>query len=137
MLSTNQLGNLGESKAITKFIEEGFDIFTQFSGHNPFDFVIHRDSKLYKVEVKTTTVKTNNNSYTVYIEGTAYGPDRSIKHKPLDVDNVDVLVVYIQPIDTLCFFNTGDLDNKCSITLREIRTAPNQKIISDYKDINI
>lgn len=90
MLSTNQLGNLGESKAITRFIEEGFDIFTQFSGH-----------------------------------------------KPLDVDNVDILVVYIQPIDTLCFFHTGDLDNKCSITLRETRTALNQKIISDYKDIGI
>lgn len=137
MLSTNQLGNLGESKAITKFIEEGFDIFTQFSGHNPFDFVIHKDSKLYKVEVKTTTTKTNNNSYIVYIEGTAYGPDRSIKHKPLDVDNVDILVVYIQPIDTLCFFHMKDLDNKCSITLRETRTALNQKIISGYKDIII
>ncbi len=137
MLTTSQLGNLGEAKAVTRFVEEGFDVFTQFSGNNPFDFIVHKEGMLYKVEVKTTTKKSKRGSYLIYLGGTSYGHNRTIKYKPLDTENIDLLVAYIQPIDTLCFFNTDELVGMRGVSVREERTSHSQRLISDYKDIKI
>jgi len=83
MITTNQLGNLGESKAITSFIEQGFDVYTQFSRHHDFDFVAHKDGALWKVEVRTTSKISKSGAYPIYLTGTSYGNDRSIVHKQL------------------------------------------------------
>lgn len=137
MLTTSQLGNLGESKAIAKFIQHSFDVYTQFSGANPFDFIAYRDKKLYKVEVKTININPRYGGYTVDLTGTAYGPDRTIIHKPLN-KSIDILVVYIYPLNTLCFINPRKIESCRTITLREEpsnRGKYNQWIIRDYSDL--
>lgn len=137
MLTTSQLGNLGEAKATTKFIQHGFDIYTQFSGANLFDFIAYRGGKLYKVEVKTTNVSPRYGGYTVGLIGTAYGPDRTIIHKPLN-KSIDILIVYIHPLDTLCFIDPKKIESWRTITLRKEPSSQgkyNQWIIRDHADL--
>lgn len=137
-ITSNQIGNLGEAKAITNFIAHGFDIYTQFSGNNPFDFIVYRDNDLWVVEVKTTTKISKNNAYAFDLQGTAYGPNRTVKHKSFN-DNINILVCYIQPLDTLCYINTKFIKTVRSITFREFKTnsggSAEQRIISDYTDL--
>ena len=137
MLTTNQLGNLGEARAITRFIQHGFDIYTQFSGANPFDFIAYRDGKLYKIEVKTTNISPRYGGYNIALTGNSYGPDRTIIHKPLN-ESIDILVVYIYPLDTLCFVDPREIKSWRTITFREEPSNQgkyNQWIIKDYSDL--
>jgi len=137
-LTSNQIGNLGEAKAITDFISHGFDVYTQFSGNNPFDFIAHRDSNLWIVEVKTTTKTSKRNSYEFHLQGTAYGPDRTTRHKLLN-GNINILACYIQSLDIMCYINTKNVHTVKSITFRESETftggSAKQRIISDHIDL--
>ena len=143
MSYNNQLGDLGEAKAITKFIEHGFSIFTQFSGKNPFDFIAYRNGKLIKVEVKSTTCRTQYGSYEVYIR-TSYGRSTGNVYKSFDPSKCDLLAIYLQPIDTLCFANPKKFTNRNCIAFRESfseashfteRHREKQHIISNYTDL--
>ena len=137
MLTTSQLGNLGESKAISEFIKHGFEVYTQFSGNNLFDFIAYRDDKLYKVEVKTTNTAPRYGSYVVYLNGTAYGPNRTIIHKPFN-KLVDILSVYIYDLNVLCFVNCKVANIKKNISFRKKLSNHGhykQWIIEDYFDL--
>ena len=136
-LTSNQLGNLGEARAIVDFVSCGFDVYTQFSGNNPFDFIVYRNNNLWIVEVRTTTKVSKNNSYEFSLVGTAYGPDRTVIHKPLN-KNIDILACYVQPLDTICYVNAKNMELVKAIRFRETKSAVGsyrQRIISDYVNL--
>lgn len=60
-MNSTKLSIIGEAKVLERLVFYGFDVFTQFSGKEPFDLVAHKFGKLYRISVKSTS------STTVYL----------------------------------------------------------------------
>ncbi len=54
-MNSKQQGAIGVAQAVAHFTSLGYAVFTPISDVSRFDLVVEKDTKLYKVEVKTTT----------------------------------------------------------------------------------
>lgn len=135
MVDTNQIGTFGELKSILAFISAGYSIYTPLSGKESYDFIACLEDKLIKVQVKTVSTINKQGSYEATIR--SIRPNRT-KNRVVKFDSskCDVLSVYIQPLDKVCFLLSSEVISKSSITFREIRTNCKTHLISDYIDIN-
>lgn len=137
---THQLGLLGELKVATKFVKLGFSIYTSISdGVDPFDFIAYKDNRLIKVQVKSTGKITSRGSYQISLRTITIHKSRNVL-KPFNSSKCDILAIYIDPLDTVCFIPTAILSNTGSIYLRELppRNGNQYKpwIISEYIDLS-
>jgi len=139
MHPTTRLGFIGEVKAITEFLKLDFNIYTPLSdGNDKFDFIAHKDGKLIKVEVKSTSAKDKryNSGYIVNLKS-----NRNKKVHYFDSSKSDILAIYVEPIDTACFFKSKDITNKNGISVRNKASGTismrnhKQHIISNHTDL--
>lgn len=85
--NTKQKGNLTELKCLTSFIEQGCGISIPYGDCYPYDFIVDVDGFLFKVQVKTSSLKDENaikfscRSTHVNCKGT-----KNVKYKAEDVD---------------------------------------------------
>ncbi len=115
---------ISELKAMEKFIDIGYNIYYQLTGREPFDFIAERDGKLLRVEVKSTNHTTKNGkAYIASIKATRMKAN-SIVRRRFDVNQCDVLAVYICPLDTMCFLLPHDVKVSCNIRFRK-NSSPN------------
>ena len=59
-LTSKQKGNLTELQCITAFIEQGCGISIPYGDNSKYDFIVDFQGKLYKIQVKTSSLKDNN-----------------------------------------------------------------------------
>lgn len=59
-LTTKQKGNLTELQCITAFIEQGCGISIPYGDNSKYDFIADFCGKLYKIQVKTSSLKDEN-----------------------------------------------------------------------------
>jgi len=141
MYKSNQMGFIGESRAITEFLKLGFSIYVPFSdGNDQFDFIAHKNDKLLKVEVKSTTYtdpRRRGNCYQVGLRSIRY--KNRIRH--FDPSKSDILAAYIQPLDVVCFVKSSDITNTTGITFRDNLSSSvymknhKQRLVSEYIDL--
>ena len=58
-MNTKQLGNIGELKVATEFLNLGYRIYFPYGDNSSVDLIIENDYTLYKVQVKTSKIMTN------------------------------------------------------------------------------
>ncbi|MGB2878249.1 MAG: group I intron-associated PD-(D/E)XK endonuclease [Dehalococcoidales bacterium] len=136
-MNTTQFGALGESKTITKLMELGFDVFTPaFDRNSEFDIIACKDNKLYKIQVKSTSSAAGD-SYVVRLASNRPNNSKRTRMKKFKPSSCDILVVYIYPLDVLCFIDPIELTNRpnaINMRLKPTKHANGRKqwIISDY-----
>lgn len=139
MHPTSRLGFIGEVKAITEFLKLDFNIYTPLSdGNDKFDFIAHKDDKLIRVEVKSTsyTDLRYDGGYLINLKS-----NRNKKVHYFDSSKSDILAAYIEPLDITCFFKSSNVINKNSISIRDKASGSismqnhKQHIISDHTDL--
>jgi len=115
-------GVLGEAKVMTYFIENGYITFIPFGGYCPFDLIIYKEEKLYRVSVKSTYRKqakkwrvnvSQNTTKLVDGKGIYY-------HKPFDSKTCDLLAVYIIPEDRVILFESNLIEGKTIVNIPEV-----------------
>lgn len=110
-------GNLGLGKAINFFISEGYIVSIPLNDTQPYDIIVDKDGKLYKVSVKTSRHKENKN-YVVQLRNTGGNRTGSIRQVPFDNTKADFLFVYT--IEERCFLiPTEDIQATNSIVVGE------------------
>lgn len=57
MTNTKQKGNLTELQCLTAFVEEGCGVSIPYGDCLPYDLVVDIDGYLFKVQVKTSSIK--------------------------------------------------------------------------------
>jgi len=96
-------GILGEAKVLTYFVENGYNVYTPFDGHSPFDLVVYKDNVLQRVSVKSTQ-KRSYRRWSVSV-GQKYRntKDGIVKHVCTKFDNTscDLVAIYIIPEDRI------------------------------------
>jgi len=137
---THQLGLLGELKAAAKFVELGFSIYTSISdGVDPFDFIACKDNRSIKVQVKSTGKITNRGYYAINLRTIIVHKSGNVRTS-FDPSKCDILAIYIESLDIVCFIPTTILDNIAGVYLRESlpkgRNQYKSWIISDYINLS-
>ena len=131
-----ELGSTGKAKAILSFITHGYDVFTEFEGKSPFDFIVHKTNELKRVEVKTS--KTRNRANTGWIfQIKKVRPNRTkAKIYRFNKSQCDILALYIQPLDKIiikfsnqifCTSSFTILDTEINGSVAEWFIAPDLK----------
>lgn len=59
-LTSKQKGNLTELQCLTAFIEHGCGVSIPYGDNSKYDFIADINGKLYKVQVKTSSLKDEN-----------------------------------------------------------------------------
>jgi len=54
-MKTKDIGNLGEVKVLCKLIELGYNVSIPYGDNTPYDLIIEKDCKLYKIQIKAST----------------------------------------------------------------------------------
>jgi hypothetical protein len=132
-----RLGSLAEAKVIAKLVENGFNVFIQFSGKAPFDLVAYQDGQLLRVQVKGTASKTRYGVYQVQLKAIRSNRTRNVLHY-FDPSACDVLAIYIEPLDTVCFLRADEVGSRGQLNLRE---EPRQHdhtawVIAELEDVS-
>ena len=122
------MGSVGESKVASELSRHRFHVFIQTTGKAPFDLVVYKDGYLYRVNVKTTQRLDKWGSWEVQIKSVRSNRTKN-RVVPFDPLSCDVLAVYIEPLDRVCFLRASEVSEKCSIALRE-KTVRQSKLLS-------
>jgi len=117
-MNSVKFGTIGESKAITEFLKLGCTVYTPFSeGNDPFDFIAVKEGHVIRVEVKSTSQEIGIGIYNVAIKASRHNKSKNWIRN-FNSNQCDILAVYIQPIDTVCFFKAKDITNKSNMTIK-------------------
>lgn len=112
-MNTNLKGNIGESKALTYFISQGYEVYIPFGTATKCDMIVTKDNKVYRVSVKSTSTKTK--SLKGYKVGIRQGKLKSTT--VFNKEDSDILFIYIIPEDLYFIFNTQDVTHKNEISI--------------------
>lgn len=127
------LGALAHAKVVAALVHRHWEVFLPVTGKAPFDLVAVSGRQLRKVEVKGCGTRRPNGGFAVNLR--SIRPNRSGSTiRFLDPAVSDVVALYLEPIDRVCFFPTVELAGRSTITLHEEpspRGAP-RHLIADY-----
>lgn len=91
-MNSKQIGNIGEAKVLSKFIELGFPVYIPFGDNEKADLVVEFNGKLNKVQVKTSIDAKNGNVIFDLTSSTAHRKN-GMRHK-YTIDEVDYFALY-------------------------------------------
>ena len=113
------VGSLAEIKVIAALTMDKFHVFSQITGKAPYDLIAVKNNKIIRISVKGTICRINKRAYSYSIQ---IGRVRSNKNKNIvyKFNNMecDVLAVYIQEIDVVCFIPSNEIKSGRGLTLK-------------------
>jgi len=116
-----QLGEIGERIAIGELSKFGIDIMLPMSDNLPFDFVIFRDNKFYKCQVKTSDTVSKYNSIRFSITSNNWNKGTTYKYTKEDFD-----ILICCDLKTIYLFKFSDISGKSNIYIRKEATKNGQ-----------
>ena len=117
----NKQAHLGELKAIEYFIKNGFEVYKQYTGKESIDLVTIKDYKVYRVECKSTARRSKcRAAWVVKICKTRHN-SKGYREITFDQwkENVDIISVYIEPIDYLLLYHKDEIRSKYRYTIKD------------------
>lgn len=122
-----------EARAVYELTKARYHVFSQISGKAPFDLVASKGAQLLRISVKSTNVRGSDGSYPVQIKKVR--PNKStntIVH--FDPTECDVLAVYINELDLVCWIPAADVKSTCMISLATTpsKYAKSRLLIADF-----
>ncbi|WP_414694686.1 group I intron-associated PD-(D/E)XK endonuclease [Paenibacillus sp.] len=115
---------LSQARVTAELARQRFDVYVELVGKAPFDLIAHKEGLLYRVSVKSTmsTKCESGHSWEVQLKRVRSNKTGNAIHK-FDPDSCDILAIYIEQIDKVCFFNPKEINCTSSITIRENATS--------------
>lgn len=121
-LSTVQKGELALLKTLVRSVEKGW-IASRPTRDCRYDLILDENGKLYRVQVKYTSVKASHVSGAVSLNLTKGG----LRNRRYLQHEIDAIVVYIAPADLLVWLRPDKFHDKSFVTIRYTPTLNNQK----------
>lgn len=107
------LGEIGERIAIGELAKYGIDVILPLSDNLPFDFVIYKNQKFYKCQVKTSRQISENNSLIFSLVTNNWHNKKIYKYTENDVD-----IFICCDLNTIYLFPFNELKGKKTINIR-------------------
>lgn len=130
-MNTKDIGNIGEAKALAKFVEMGIPVFVSFGDNNPADFIVLVDNHPLKIQVKTSSAYDGSRTVFALTSSTVHRKNGN-KHV-YSIEEVDYFVCYDTETDSLFLIkNEGRMIH---VSIRYSNTKNNQcRGVRFYKD---
>jgi hypothetical protein len=109
---------LGEIKVMADLASKGYHIFNQVSGKAPFDLFIYKDGESKRVSVKSTIKDPNSlGKYNIELRRIRSNKNTNTIYK-IEVDEFDILAIYIQKEDRIVYLNIDEVIGKTAIFVK-------------------
>ena len=118
MITRSSIGSIAEIKVASKFIEYGMTVFFPFNDNSRIDMIAEHDGNVYRIQVKSSSMCTEENSMMYRLE-----------HNGLyDDTQIDYFVFYNNITGSICMIHVNDavVKGKMSISLRTDTPKTNQ-----------
>ena len=126
------LGALAEAKVVAALLHERWEVFTAVSGKAPFDLIAARGDQLLRVEVKGCATPQPNGGFAVSLRSVRPNRSGNTVHY-LSESTSDLVAIFLEPLDVVCFFPTSHLAGRSTITLHEEASGSRRRnLIRDY-----
>ena len=135
-MNSKRLGNIGEAKALAKFVELGIPVYIPFGDNESADLVAEFNGKLNKIQCKTTAAINEQSIITWNLRSTVVTTSNRYKVHKYTSDEVDYFVLYHSVLDLLLIVPFSELNGKSSISFtypfRIVKTASGQRNFEDF-----
>jgi len=129
------IGEKGERIAIGELAKFDVEILQVIGDNLPFDFVIYKDDKFYKCQVKTSTRSTTNTEGSLFFSLVSTNWYSKTTHF-YTKNEVDIFILC--DLQTIYLFRFDELKNRRSISIRKIPSKNNiKKSVTFAKDVVI
>ena len=131
--NTSAIGNIGQAKVLSKFVELGIPVYTPFGEGYTVDLIAEFNGKLNRIQIKTTE-NVHDNSYMLWRISRQQGfHGNKVKY---DSGEIDYFALYCIESDILCLVPIDDAQTYDVIirldNYKGTRTKV-MKFVSDYK----
>jgi hypothetical protein len=114
-MNESNKGDIGVAHATADLIKKGFEILLPVSASSPYDMVIHKNNKFYKVQVK---YRENNKGYVDIELRRAKSIGKVRHHRSLLSKEVDLYAVYCPDTSKVYYLSAEGFEDKQTIRLR-------------------
>lgn len=117
-MNTKDIGNIGEAKVLSKFVELGIEVFVPFGDNSKADLIANFNGQLQKIQVKTCiNVDENSGKYKINLTNSHAHTSKNNKEKYTKKD-IDYFAVYCIQRKEPLLFSIEEVLNKTTITIR-------------------
>lgn len=128
-----------ETRVIYELTKAKYHVFSQVSGKAPFDLVAYRDNVLLRVSVKSVVQKDKHGSFVVQLK-TVRSNKTENKITTFDNTSCDLLAVYLDETDQVCWLPTGKVKATSAITLattgKKSSSSNNKHFVDDFLSLD-
>jgi hypothetical protein len=108
-------GDIGVAQVTADLITKGYEILLPVSASSPYDMVICKNNKFYKVQVK---YRENRKGY-IEIELRRHKTvGKTVRHRAMKKDEVDLYAVYCPEMNKVYYLDEKSITGKQLIRLR-------------------
>lgn len=122
-MNSKRIGNIGEVKALSKFVELGLPVYLPFGDTEKCDLIVEFNGKLNRIQVKTS-VKSENGVMKFSLNSCSLHRSKGFKHFYNKLE-VDYFVLYNISRDSLMMINIEDVGND-AVTIRYLEPKNKQ-----------
>ena len=115
-MNSKSIGNIGEAKALCKFVELGIPVYVPFGDNEKADLIADFNGKLNKIQVKTS-MKAENGTMVFDLTSSTVHRKNGVKHI-YTKEEIDYFVCYNIARDKLFLIPVREDKNKTSIRIR-------------------
>ena len=128
MMDTKSIGNIGEAKALCKFVEKGIPVYVPFGDNEKSDLIADFGGKLNRIQIKTS-IKAEDGKMMFSLVSSTVHRQNGVKHIYTN-EEIDYFVCYNIQRDKLFIVDVNDAPSS-QITIRY--TKPKNGQISGIK----
>lgn len=129
-MTTKQLGNIGEAKALAKLVSMNIPVYVGFGDNERADLVAEFNGKLNKLQVKTSE-KFEDNQFVVSLKSSTIRNQNHYYHT-YNASEIDYFVIYNLESDILLLLPIGEFENRTQVKFR----IPYIETHNQYKSLN-
>ena len=115
-MNSKQIGNIGEAKALSKFVELGIPVYIPFGDNEKSDLIAEFNGKLQRIQVKTS-IKHENNKIIFSLVSSTMHRKNGIKHI-YSQNEIDYFALYNLATDILLLVPISKVLDQKAITFR-------------------
>lgn len=129
-MTTKQLGNIGEAKALAKLVSMNIPVYVGFGDNERADLVAEFNGKLNKLQVKTSE-KFEDNQFVASLKSSTIRNQNHYYHT-YNASEIDYFIIYNLESDILLLLPIEEFENRTQVKFR----IPYIETHNQYKSLN-
>lgn len=127
-MNTKRIGNIGEAKVITWFVEHNIPVYLPFGDNERCDLIAEFNNKLNKIQVKTATGNEASTICGLYSATSSPNNKEGNKYKQTfySEDEIDYFALYNIKYNAIYLIDINTIRNRHTITIRH--NVPKNKV---------